>query len=131
MGEPAGSGPGFRRPVLIVQTNEFNDSAIRTTICVAVTSNLRLAEAPGNVRLTKKASGLSQESIVNVSQLITLDKRPLTGRAGHLPCLVRSGCNLRRARNPFSRSIDTEALRGSARPRKPGRTVVLPGHTSP
>ena len=64
MGEPAGSGPGFRRPVLIVQTNEFNDSAIRTTICVAVTSNLRLAEAPGNVRLTKKASGLSQESRV-------------------------------------------------------------------
>jgi mRNA interferase MazF len=78
LGEPVGSGPGFRRPVLIVQSNEFNDSAIRTTICAAVTSNLRLAEAPGNVRLTKKASGLSQESVVNVSQLITLDKRLLT-----------------------------------------------------
>lgn len=85
MGEPAGSGPGFRRPVLIVQTNEFNDSAIRTTICAAVTSNLRLAEAPGNVRLTKKASGLPQESVVNVSQLITLDKRLLTSRVGRLP----------------------------------------------
>lgn len=85
MGEPVGSAPGFRRPVLIVQSNEFNDSAIRTTICAAVTSNLRLAEAPGNVRLTKKASGLPQESVVNVSQLITLDKRLLTGRVGRLP----------------------------------------------
>ncbi len=85
MGEPAGSGPGFRRPVLIVQSNEFNDSAIPTTICAAVTSNLRLAEAPGNVRLTKKASGLSQQSVVNVSQLITLDKRLLTLRVGRLP----------------------------------------------
>ena len=85
MGEPVGSAPGFRRPVLIVQSNEFNDSAIRTTICAAVTSNLRLAEAPGNVRLTKKASGLPQESVVNVSQLITLDKRLLTSRVGRLP----------------------------------------------
>ena len=85
LGEPAGSGPGLRRAVLIVQSNEFNDSAIRTTICAAVTSNLRLAEAPGNVRLTKKASGLSRESVVNVSQLITLDKRLLTSRVGRLP----------------------------------------------
>jgi len=85
MGEPACSGPGFRRPVLIVQSNEFNDSAIRTTICAAVTSNLRLAEAPGNVRLTRTASGLSQESVINVSQLITLDKRLLSGRVGRIP----------------------------------------------
>lgn len=85
LGEPVGSGPGFRRPVLIVQSDEFNESAIRTTICAAVTSNLRLAEAPGNVRLTRKASGLAQESVVNVSQLITLDKRLLTGRVGRVP----------------------------------------------
>jgi mRNA interferase MazF len=85
LGEPVGSGSGFRRPVLIVQSNEFNDSAIRTTICAAVTSNLRLADAPGNVRLTKKASGLYKESVVNTSQLITLDKRRLTSRIGRVP----------------------------------------------
>jgi mRNA interferase MazF len=85
LSEPVGSGPGFRRPVLIVQSNEFNDSEIRTTICAAVTSNLRLAEAPGNVRLRKKASGLSQDSVVNVSQLVTLDKRLLTTLVRRLP----------------------------------------------
>ena len=98
MGEPAGSGPGFLRPVLIVQSNEFNGSAIRTTICAAVASNLRLAEAPGNVRLTKKASGLSHESVVNVSQLITLDTRLLTGRVGRVPAAtlrdVKAGIKL-------------------------------------
>jgi mRNA interferase MazF len=82
--EPLGSGPGFRRPVLIVQSNDFNESAIRTTICAVVTSNLRLAEAPGNIRLTRKGSGLAQESVVNVSQLITLDKGFLTVRAGRV-----------------------------------------------
>jgi mRNA interferase MazF len=85
LGEPQGSGPGFRRPVLIVQSNEFNDSAIRTSICAAVTSNMRLAEAPGNVRVTRHASGLANESVVNVSQLITLDKQMLTERVGRLP----------------------------------------------
>jgi mRNA interferase MazF len=85
LGEPQGSGPGFRRPVLIVQSNEFNESAIRTSICAAMTSNMRLAEAPGNVRVTRRTSGLSQESVVNVSQLITLDKRMLTEKAGRLP----------------------------------------------
>ena len=63
MGEPVEPGAGSRRPVLIVQSNEFNCSEIRTTICAAVTSNLRLAEAPGNVRLTKRTSGLSQDSV--------------------------------------------------------------------
>jgi mRNA interferase MazF len=85
LGEPQGSGPGFRRPVLIVQSNEFNESAIRTSICAAMTSNMRLAEAPGNVRVTRRASGLAQESVVNVSQLITLDKRMLTRKVGRLP----------------------------------------------
>jgi mRNA interferase MazF len=85
LGTTVGSGPGFRRPVLVVQSNEFNDSAIRTTICAVITSNLRLAEAPGNVRLTKKASGLSKESVVNVSQLITVDKRLLTTLIRRVP----------------------------------------------
>lgn len=85
LGEPQGSGPGFRRPVLVVQSNEFNDSAIRTSICAAMTSNMRLAEAPGNVRVTRRASGLPQESVVNVAQLITLDKQMLTERVGRLP----------------------------------------------
>ncbi|HWS68028.1 MAG TPA: type II toxin-antitoxin system PemK/MazF family toxin [Steroidobacteraceae bacterium] len=85
LGEPQGSEPGFRRPVLIVQSNEFNESAIRTSICAAMTSNMRLAEAPGNVRVNRRASGLAQESVVNVSQLITLDKRMLTEMVGRLP----------------------------------------------
>jgi mRNA interferase MazF len=60
LGEPQGSEPGFRRPVLIVQSNEFNESAIRTSICTTLTSNMRLADAPGNVRLTRRASGGNQ-----------------------------------------------------------------------
>jgi mRNA interferase MazF len=68
-----------------VQSNEFNESAIRTSICAAMTSNMRLAGAPGNVRVTRRASGLSRESVVNVSQLITLDKQRLTEKVGRLP----------------------------------------------
>ncbi|HXC07473.1 MAG TPA: type II toxin-antitoxin system PemK/MazF family toxin [Steroidobacteraceae bacterium] len=83
--EPAGSGPGFRRPVLVVQSNDFNESAIRTTICAVVTSNLRLADAPGNIRLPRGAGGLPRESVINVSQLLTLDKRLLTARVGRVP----------------------------------------------
>ena len=78
--DPAGSEPGYRRPVLIVQSDEFNRSGIRTVICAAVTSNLNLAGAPGNVHLSTRASGLPKPSIVNVSQLISLDKTRLTGR---------------------------------------------------
>jgi mRNA interferase MazF len=85
LGEPQRSVPGFRRPVLIVQSNEFNESAIHTSICAAMTSNMRLAQAPGNVRVTRRASGLPRESVVNVSQLITLDKRMLTQKVGRLP----------------------------------------------
>ena len=82
--EPVGSGPGYRRPVLVVQSDEFNQSAIRTTICAVITSNLRLAAAPGNVSLKRRASGLSKDSVVNVSQLITVDKQLLTSRIGRL-----------------------------------------------
>ncbi len=76
--EPAGSGPGYRRPLLIVQSNEFNDSRIQTVVCVVLTSNLKLSRAPGNVRLSKKTSGLKKESVANVSQLVTVDRRYLS-----------------------------------------------------
>lgn len=82
--EPAGSEPGFRRPVLIVQADEFNRSRIRTVIAAAITSNVALAAAPGNVALSKKSVGLDRESVVNVSQIITLDKTFLTERIGRL-----------------------------------------------
>ena len=75
---PDGAGPGFRRPVMIVQSNEFNDSRIGTVICAVITSNTRLAKAPGNVLLPKKVSGLKKESVVNVSQLFTLDRQYLS-----------------------------------------------------
>ena len=83
--EPAGSGPGFRRPVLILSANSFNESRISTLIAVVITSNLRLADAPGNVRLPARGLRLSKASVVNVSQVITLDKSFLTQRIGKLP----------------------------------------------
>ena len=83
--EPIGSEPGYRRPVLIVQNDGFNRSSIQTVIVVVITSNIELAEAPGNVLLSKKATGLPRDSIANVSQVITLDKSFLTERVGSLP----------------------------------------------
>jgi mRNA interferase MazF len=82
---PAGSGPGYRRPVLVVQANAFNESRISTVVVAVITSNLRLAEAPGNVRLPRRSSGLGKASVVNVSQLMTLDRRFLTERLKALP----------------------------------------------
>ena len=82
--EPAGSAPGFRRPLLIVSANSFNESRISTVIAVAITSNLRLADAPGNVRLPVKGTGLSTPSVANVSQIVTVDKSFLTKRLGKL-----------------------------------------------
>ncbi|MDO9371842.1 MAG: type II toxin-antitoxin system PemK/MazF family toxin [Gammaproteobacteria bacterium] len=82
--EPTGSGPGLRRPLLIVSANGFNDSRISTVVAVVITSNLRLADAPGNVRIPAKGTGLAKASAVNVSQIITVDKAFLTGRAGRL-----------------------------------------------
>ncbi len=72
--EPVGSGPGYRRPVLIIQSNEFNDSRINTIVAVVITSNARLAAAPGNVLLPSQKSKLSKESVINVSQIITIDR---------------------------------------------------------
>jgi len=82
--EPAGSGPGYRRPVVVVQSDEFNRSRIQTVVVVAITSNMRLAAAPGNVEISRRGTGLLRESVVNVSQLLTLDKRILTKKAGKL-----------------------------------------------
>ena len=88
--EPAGSEPGYRRPVLIVQADDFNRSRLRTVLAAAITSKLVLAHAPGNVRLPRRSAGLERESVVNVSQVLTVDKRFLTERAGRL-----SGSHLR------------------------------------
>ena len=82
---PAGSGPGLRRPIVVVQSNPFNDSRISTVIIAVLTSNLALAEAPGNVRLNRTESGLSRTSVVNVSQVLTLDRAYLTTRIRSLP----------------------------------------------
>jgi len=78
--EPTGSGPGFRRPVLVVQSDPFNQSRISTVVIAVVTSNLALAEAPGNVRLAKSEAGLPKPSVVNVSQVLTIDRELLTLR---------------------------------------------------
>ena len=85
LGEPRGSEPGYKRPVVIVSANEFNKSAIKTIIVAVITSNLRLAEAPGNFSVSKKESGLTKESVVNVSQLLTLDKSFLIKKSKKLP----------------------------------------------
>lgn len=81
---PRGSEPGFRRPVLIVQSDAFNRSRIRTVIAVALTSNLRLIDAPGNVLVPAKASGLPKDAVANVSQVVTIDKDYLADLAGRL-----------------------------------------------
>lgn len=83
-GEPDGSAPGYRRPAVVVSSDRFNLSRLATVVVAAVTSNLRLAQAPGNVALTTAGSGLPKESVVNVSQLLTIDRRLLDEQAGVL-----------------------------------------------
>jgi len=82
---PRSSEPGYRRPVLVVQSNRFNESRIQTVLVAVVTSNLHLAEAPGNVRLRLTDSGLSRVSVVNVSQLLTVGRQFFRDRIGVLP----------------------------------------------
>jgi mRNA interferase MazF len=72
--DPAGSEPGYRRPVLVVQSDPFTQSAIKTIVCAAITSNLQLASAPGNVRIAARSSGLPKPSVVNVSQIAAVDR---------------------------------------------------------
>lgn len=82
---PTGSGPGFRRPVAIVQGDALNQSRISTVVCVPLTSNLKWALAPGNVSLSARVTGLQRDSVANMSQIISLDKSLLTERFGKLP----------------------------------------------
>lgn len=82
--DPTGSGPGFRRPVVVVQSDDFNASAIRTTIVAIITSNLKLGDAPGNILLSKRRSKLKRASVINISQLFTIDKTVLTERVSRL-----------------------------------------------
>jgi len=86
--EPAGSQPGYRRPVLVVQSDDFNQSRIATVIALVIPSNLRLAQAPGNVFLPQKLTGLSKDSVANVSQIVTVDKSFLTDKIGALALSV-------------------------------------------
>jgi mRNA interferase MazF len=82
--EPTGSGPGFRRPVLVVQGDALNRSRIRTVVCVPLTSVLAWAEAPGNVLLPARTTGLPKDSVANVSQIISLDRELLTEETGKI-----------------------------------------------
>lgn len=84
-GEPEGSAPGFRRPVVVVQSDSFNRSRIATVVCVPLTSNLHWADAPGNVELDSATTGLPTDSVANVSQLVTVDRATLTECVSKLP----------------------------------------------
>jgi len=81
---PAGSGPGFRRPVVVVQGDSLNRSRLATAVCVPLTSNLSWAEAPGNVLLDTIVTGLPKDSVANVSQIVAVDKSFLTERVTKL-----------------------------------------------
>jgi mRNA interferase MazF len=85
LGMPAASEPGYRRPVLVVQSDLFNRSAIRTIVCLGITTNLDIGRAPGNVALPAKVSGLPRDSVINVSQVVTVDRSFLTARLGTVP----------------------------------------------
>jgi mRNA interferase MazF len=83
--DPSGSGPGFRRPVAVVQSDALNQSRIGTVVCVPLTSNVKWASAPGNVGLSTRVTGLPKDSVANVSQIISLDKSLLSERVNKLP----------------------------------------------
>jgi mRNA interferase MazF len=83
--DPQGSEPGYRRPLLIIQNDLFNRSRLRTVLVEVLTGHIRLVDAPGNVLLPARASGLPRDSVANVSQVITIDRNALTERVGRLP----------------------------------------------
>ena len=85
LGEPQGSRPAKRRPVLIIQADPYNTSRLRTTLAAVITSNTSLATMPGNVFVPAAASGLPRDSVVNVTALVTLNKTDLQSEAGELP----------------------------------------------
>lgn len=84
LGEPEGSEPGYNRPILIIQSDDFNRSRLRTVIAVALSTNLRLVDAPGNVLIPAKAAGLRKDSVANVSQVITVDRQFLLEHVGRV-----------------------------------------------
>jgi mRNA interferase MazF len=102
--EPIGSAPGFRRPVIVIQGDPINRSRIATVVCVPLTSDLQWADAPGNVALSAGLTGLSKDSVANVSQIVTLDRRSLTERIGKIPVkkieLILSGIDVILGRYP-------------------------------
>ena len=83
--DPLGSGPGFRRPVVVIQSDSFNESRISTVIVATITSNLSLSAAPGNILIERNVSMLPSDSVVNVSQVLTVDKFLLTELVEELP----------------------------------------------
>ena len=97
LAEPRGSDPGLRRPVLVVQADSFNRSRLRTVIAVALTTNMRLLDAPGNVLVPRAVAGLPRDSVANVTQVVTLDRDFLVERAGQAPrrLLTRIAAGLR------------------------------------
>jgi mRNA interferase MazF len=84
LGEPVGSAPGYRRPVIVVQGDAFNRSRIATALCVPLTSNVKWADAPGNVLLRAPDTGLEKDSVANVSLVIAVDRSVLTERVGKI-----------------------------------------------
>ncbi len=98
-GEPLGSEPGYRRPALVVSSDRFNRSRIATVVVLPVTSNLRLASGPGNVELERGEAGLSKASVINVSQVVVVDRSRFDQRIGSLPTgvMVRVDAGLRLA----------------------------------
>ena len=85
LGDPIGSAPAYRRPVLVIQCDAINASRIGTVVCVPLTSNLKWGEAPGNVTLRARVTGLQKDSVANVSLIVALDKQQLTERVGKIP----------------------------------------------
>ena len=82
--EPTGSGPGYRRPVIVVQCDALNQSRVNTVVCVPLTTNLKWADAPGNALLAARATGISKESVANVSRIVAVDRRQMTECVGKL-----------------------------------------------
>lgn len=96
--EPSGAEPGYTRPVLVIQSNYFNRSGIDTVVTVALTTNLKRADDPGNVFLAKRKTGLSKDSVANVSQIFTIDKDALRDKSGRVGAeeleLIEAGIRL-------------------------------------
>jgi mRNA interferase MazF len=82
---PTGSGPGFRRPVVVIQGDAFNRSRVATVVCIPLTTNIKWADVPGNVLLSTRSTNLPHESVANASLVIAIDKRLLMEHVGKLP----------------------------------------------